>query len=957
MREKVWRIEVATREGLIDPAGEAVRSDIADLGVSGVRSVRFVRVFFVRTGESADRVRRIATELLSDPICDVSAVGRHVVKAARGVSVVEVVRKPGVMDPVEASTLKGIAELGYKSSEVHTARRYLIAGKLSRDELVLIAEKLLANPSIEQYYLNEDSPTERPVAKPYRFKLVTVPIRDMTDEQLADLAITGQLYLSLEEMQAIRAYYRRQRRDPTDVELETLAQTWSEHCVHKTFKGVIEYEGETIDNLLKNTVVRVTEELDKPWCVSVFKDNAGVIRFTDKNHVCFKVETHNHPSAIEPYGGAGTGIGGVIRDPMGTGLGAKPIASTDIFCFGRPDMRIEDVPKGALHPKRVMKGVVAGVRDYGNRMGIPTVNGAVLFDDRFVGNPLVYCGNVGLIPVGKENKRAHKGDLIVLVGGRTGRDGIHGVTFASAELTGESEKVSSGAVQIGNPIVEKKMVDVLLAARDRRLYSCITDCGGGGLSSAVGEMGEKLGVEVHLERVPLKYKGLDYCEIWISEAQERMLLAVPPAKEKEILKLFASEDVEATTIGRFTGKKKLELFYRKKRVAELDMKFLHGGYPRKHVKAVWRRPRHEEPLFRTKKTDYGGELKAILSSYDVASKEWVIRQYDHEVQGGSVLKPLVGAVNDGPGDAAIIKPILDSDRGLIISNGINPRYGDIDPYWMAASAIDEALRQVIAVGGDLSRVALLDNFCWGNPEKPDRLGSLVRAAQACYDIALRYETPFISGKDSLYNEYETEGGSICIPPTLLISAIAVMDDTRRAVSMDLKREGDLMYLVGATHNELGGSHYYGTYDRIGNSVPRVDPVKGKKLMDALSGATAKGLVRACHDLSEGGLGVAAAEMAFAGGLGMELHLDRVPTGEPVKRDDLILFSESNTRFLVEVPPQAAQQFVEAMADVEFAEVGRVTSDDRLEVYGLNGDLVLSAGIGELKEAWQRPLRW
>jgi len=957
LREKVWRIEVATREGLIDPAGEAVRSDIADLGVSGVRSVRFVRVFIVRTGESADRVRRIATELLSDPICDVSAVGRHVVKAARGVSVVEVVRKPGVMDPVEASTLKGIAELGYKSSEVHTARRYLIAGKLSRDELVLIAEKLLANPSIEQYYLNEDSPTERPVAKPYRFKLVTVPIRDMTDEQLADLAITGQLYLSLEEMQAIRAYYRRQRRDPTDVELETLAQTWSEHCVHKTFKGVIEYEGETIDNLLKNTVVRVTEELDKPWCVSVFKDNAGVIRFTDKNHVCFKVETHNHPSAIEPYGGAGTGIGGVIRDPMGTGLGAKPIASTDIFCFGRPDMRIEDVPKGALHPKRVMKGVVAGVRDYGNRMGIPTVNGAVLFDDRFVGNPLVYCGNVGLIPVGKENKRAHKGDLIVLVGGRTGRDGIHGVTFASAELTGESEKVSSGAVQIGNPIVEKKMVDVLLAARDRRLYSCITDCGGGGLSSAVGEMGEKLGVEVHLERVPLKYKGLDYCEIWISEAQERMLLAVPPAKEKEILKLFASEDVEATTIGRFTGKKKLELFYRKKRVAELDMKFLHGGYPRKHVKAVWRRPRHEEPLFRTKKTDYGGELKAILSSYDVASKEWVIRQYDHEVQGASVVKPLLGVSDDGPSDAAVIAPEFGSTRGIVLSCGINPGYSDIDPYWMAASAIDEALRQIIAVGGDLGEVALLDNFCWGNVDKPEVVGALVRAAKACYDVAKVFGTPFISGKDSLNNEFRIEGGTIAIPYTLLISAVGVIADVTKCVTMELKSPGNPLYILGETKRELGASQYYRLLGTVGNDVPTVDARTSKRTMKALARATSKRLVRACHDLSEGGLAVAAAEMAFAGGLGLTLVLRDVPVSDGIDRDEVLLFSESNSRFLVEVPEAQADAFEKLMKNVAFARVGEVTDAGRLVVRGLAGRKVIDEDVGGLKKAWKTPLAW
>ncbi|KPJ52750.1 MAG: phosphoribosylformylglycinamidine synthase [Planctomycetes bacterium DG_58] len=966
MKEKVWRIEVATREDLLDPAGEAVKSDIADLGVAGVAAVRFVRVFFVRTRETRPKVQRIATELLSDPICDVCAVGRHVLEAGPGVSVVEVVRKPGVMDPVEASSLKGIADMGYRSSGVHTARRYLLTGELSGEQLVLIAEKLLANPSIEQYYIGRDSPSRRAEAKPYRFKLITVSVREMSDDELAELAITAQLYLSLEEMQAIRRYYRRLRRDPTDVELETLAQTWSEHCVHKTFKGLIEYDGppisslsrgETIDNLLKSTVMRVTRELDKPWCISVFEDNAGVIEFDDEHHVCFKVETHNHPSAIEPYGGAGTGIGGVIRDPMGTGLGAKPIANTDVFCFGRPEMKMEDVPKGALHPKRVMKGVVAGVRDYGNRMGIPTVNGAVLFDDRFVGNPLVYCGTVGLIPVGKEHKRARKGDLIIVVGGRTGRDGIHGVTFASAELTGESETVSSGAVQIGNPIVEKKMVDVLLVARDRGLYTCVTDCGGGGLSSAVGEMGEKLGVEVHLERVPLKYKGLNYCEIWISEAQERMLLAVPPENEREILKLFRSENVEATTIGRFTGAKRLELFYRTKKVADLDMKFLHHGFPRKHVKAVWRRPPHEEPLFRPVKDDYGEELKAILSSYDVASKEWVVRQYDHEVQGGSAVKPLVGVDNDGPGDAAVVAPNPDSNRGIVISCGINPCYSDIDPYWMAASAIDEALRQIIAVGGSLKEVALLDNFCWGRVDKPEVVGALVRAAKACYDQARVFGTPFISGKDSLNNEFRTESGTIAVPYTLLISAIGVIDDVTRCITMDLKSPGNPVYVLGLTRNELGASQYYRLLSAVGNRVPKVDARVSKRTMNALARATARRLVRAAHDLSEGGLAVAAAEMAFAGGLGLALDLKKVPTDDELDQADSVLFSESNSRFLVEVEKGSEADFEKLMKNVTFARIGEVTDTGRLVIKGPKRGTVIDEDVRELKAVWKAPLAW
>jgi phosphoribosylformylglycinamidine synthase len=545
---------------------------------------------------------------------------------------------------------------------------------------------------------------------------------------------------------------------------------------------------------------------------------------------------------------------------------------------------------------------------------------------------------------------------VVLVGGRTGRDGIHGVTFASGELTKESEAISTSSVQIGDPITEKKLIDVLLKARDRGLYRRITDCGGGGLSSAVGEMAEETGVRVYLERVPLKYLGLSYTEIWISESQERMVLAVPPNTVDQLISLFQDEGVEATVIGQFTDTRRLELFYEGNLVGDLDMKFLHKGLPQLEKEAVWELPQYMEPDF-PQPTDLREDLLRILASWNVCSKEWVIRQYDHEVQGGSVLKPLTGVNNDGPSDAAIVRPILDSDMGIVVASGINPKYGDIDPYWMAASAIDEALRQVVAVGSSLRRVALLDNFCWGNPDKPDRLGGLVRAAQACYDVALGYDTPFISGKDSLYNEFETEKESISIPPTLLISAVAVMDNVERAVTMDCKREGDLVYIIGTTWNELGGSQYYGIHGYIGNRVPRVDSKKGKRLMDALSAVMETGLVRACHDLSEGGIGVAAAEMAFAGGLGMVIYLRQVPLGEGINRDDYVLFSESNTRFLIEVAPESRHQFEGMMAGVDFAAIGQVTSKERLEVYGLNRKIVLSALIAELKEAWQRPLRW
>jgi len=950
-------IEVSVKASFPDPEGDRLEKDIRDIGIKTVKQTRVSDIYLLEGELDEAEVVKIGQELLADPVVEDFSWGEGPLSRIEGGDdhVIEVAYNPGVMDPVVESVGKAIRDLGIATvASVKTARKYSLRGDLSEEALQSICDKLLVNNLIQHVVTKREA-----VALPsttYKFALTTVDLLSLDDDGLTELS-RDRLWLNLSEMRRIKDYFSRLGHNPTDVELETLAQTWSEHCIHKTFKSRIKLGRLVVDNLLKSTVMRVTDELKKPWCLSVFRDNAGVIDFDGHYAICFKVETHNHPSALEPYGGAATGIGGVIRDILGTGLGAKPILNTDVFCFGPPDFPYDRLTRGVLHPRRIFKGVRAGVADYGNRLGIPTLNGAILFDERYIGNPLVFCGTVGLLPASMSQRgQQQTGDLVVLVGGRTGRDGIHGVTFASGELTKESEAVSSSSVQIGDPITEKKLIDVLLKARDQRLYRRITDCGGGGLSSAVGEMAEETGVRVYLERVPLKYLGLSYTEIWISESQERMVLAVPPNTVDQLISIFRSEGVEATVIGEFTDTRRLELFYEGNLVNDLDMEFLHKGLPQLEKEAVWELPQHSEPDF-PQPADLREDLLHILASWNVCSKEWVIRQYDHEVQGGSVLKPLTGINNDGPSDAAIVRPILDSDMGIIVANGINPRYGDIDPYWMAAAAIDEALRQVVTVGGSLRRVALLDNFCWGNPDKPDRLGGLVRAAQACYDIALGYETPFISGKDSLYNEFETEKESISIPPTLLISAVAVMDNVERAVTMDCKRVGDLVYIIGTTWNELGGSQYYSIHGYVGNRVPRVDSKKGKRLMDTLSAVMEKGLVRACHDLSEGGIGVAAAEMAFAGALGMVIHLGQMPLGEDMNRDDYVLFSESNTRFLVEIAPEDRQQFEDMMAGVDFAAIGQVTSKERLEVYGINGEIVLSALITELKKAWQRPLRW
>jgi phosphoribosylformylglycinamidine synthase len=963
-----YKIEVVDKPGIFDAIGQGVARDIFDLGIGGVKEVKFIQVYTLDGNLAYGQIISICQELLTDKVAqDYEILSDHPNNSSRtNRHIVEVAYNSGVMDPVEASVLKGIQDLGILAPEaVKTAKKYIIFGKLSPVQLKTISEKLLYNKLI-QHVVNPHTPASDIKHLPgYNFNLIAVDLLEASDTKLLELSKKGQLFLNLNEMRQIRDYFCQLKRNPTDCELETIAQTWSEHCYHKTFRGDITYKESkatpslgniAIKNLLKSTIMKVTRQLNKRWCVSVFKDNAGVIKFDQNNNICFKVETHNHPSALEPFGGANTGIGGVIRDAMGTGLGAKPILNSDIFCFAPPDLAFDKVPPGALHPKRVMKGVVSGVRDYGNKMGIPTVNGAILFHENFVGNPLVYCGTVGIMPKDKSFKQTNPGDLAVVVGGATGRDGIHGATFSSGELTHESETISSGAVQIGNPIQEKKVLDTILQARDLNLYSAITDCGAGGLSSAIGEMGVELGAKVYLDKVPLKYSGLTYMEIWISESQERMVLSVPPKNIDQLISIFANENVQATVIGEFTGSRRLELYYQDEPVCDLEMKFLHEGIPQIAKQAEYIQARHREPKIPQKK-NLTADLHKLLGHFDICSKEWVIRQYDHEVQGGSIIKPLVGLKNDGPSDASVTKPLFDSDKGIIISNGINFRFGFIDPYWMAAGCIDEALRQIISVGGSLKEVAVLDNFCWGNPDKPDRLGGLVRAAFGCYDTALAYGVPFISGKDSFYNEFSVRGKSTSIPGTLLISAISVMEDVHKSVSMYAKKSGNLIYIVGNTRDELGGSHYYDLYKAVGNNVPKVYFDEAKKTFTALSKTTEKGLVKAMHDCSDGGLAVALAEMAFSGGLGMEVFLAEVPYQSSGKRNDFLLFAESNSRFVVEVEKTKQKEFEKLLKGTFFGLAGCLTKKPDFKIFGLDGKVCLDADINKLKESWRAPLKW
>ncbi len=777
------------------------------------------------------------------------------------------------------------------------------------------------------------------------FTMYEIALSEASEAQLSEISRELGLGLSVQEMQAVQAYFKREERNPTDVELQTISQTWSEHCYHKTFKGKIRVGNKEIHSLFKTYIAKATREINPDWCFSVFEDNAGIVRFDKGYGIAAKVETHNHPSAVEPFGGAATGVGGVIRDVLG--VWADPIACTDVLGFGPLDYDYAKLPAGVKHPKYVYMGVTAGISAYGNNMGIPTVNGAVYFDDSYTGNVTVYCGCIGLLPLKKFRKNAKAGDVLLLAGGKTGRDGIHGVTFASAELTEKSEEVSRPAVQIADPIEEEKLKRAIIEVRDRELASAITDLGGGGLSSAVGETAEKFGcgATVTLEKVPLKYQGLAPWEIYISESQERMLLIVPPENLGKVLEVFEKEDVEATAIGKLTQETRLQLHYQSEKVADMGMCFLFEP-PESLKTAVHETVSIEEPAFPEPK-DLTGTLLQLLSSPNTASKESVVRTYDHEVKGNTVLKPLQGEYG-GPNDAAVLKPLDDSWKGIAISCGMNPKYGKIDTYWMTASAIDEAVRNNVAVGG--RRIALLDNFTWGNPEKPERLGSLVRACKACYDFAIAFRTPFISGKDSLYNESPLGP----VTPTLLITALGIIPDIRAAVSMDVKAPGNLLYVVGETLKELGGSEYYKLKGYTGKTVPKVHAAQAKKTFSAVTKAIDMGLVQACHDLSEGGLAVTAAEMALAGGYGVELDLRKVPN-KALNRNDFVLFSESNSRFLLEVPEKAEKDFEAVMKGKVYAQIGKVAKNPRLIVHGLDGAIAVDASLKDLRRSWKETL--
>ncbi|MBT7347025.1 phosphoribosylformylglycinamidine synthase subunit PurL [Candidatus Bathyarchaeota archaeon] len=771
-----------------------------------------------------------------------------------------------------------------------------------------------------------------------------VDLMNATDEELIEIKETLGLGLSLDELHYIRDHYVLSERKATDFELQTFDQTMSEHCGHKTFAGIIDTPEGRINGLLKTYFKSLIDELKPDWCFSVFEDNAGLVDFTDDVTIAIKVETHNHPSAIEPFGGAATGLGGVIRDILG--VWANPIANTDVLCFGPLDYPFEKLPPGVKHPSYLFKGVVDGIGSYGNSIGIPTVNGATVFDESYTGNVLVYAGCIGVLPKDQYKRGIKAGDYCVLAGGRTGFDGIHGVTFASLELSEESEDTSRSAVQVANPIEEEKVKRAIKQISDQKLGSGITDIGGGGLSCGVCETADTygLGVDAYLDRVQLKAEDIAPWEIWISESQERMLMAVPPENLEKVKAIFDAEQVEVTVLGTYNESRHAKIYYQDELVGDLVLESLFNP-PKLHRTTNWKPEVMLDPEI-PEPEDVGGVLKKLLASYQICSKEKVIRRYDQEVKGQTVVKPLQGW-NAGPSDASVIKPLHDNWKGISVASGINPKYGKIDPYWMAASVIDEAIRNSVCVGG--RRWALLDNFAWGNPEYEDRLGSLVYACRACYDVAKIYKTPFVSGKDSLYNESPLGP----VAPTLLITSLGILPDIRKAITMELKEAGNALYLVGVTKPEIGGSEYLHLRGELGGSVPKLDAETNLKAYHRLLDAMDAGLVRACHDCSEGGLGVAVAEMAFTGGLGVDLDLSNVPVSENM-RDDILLFSESNGRLLVEIPVGKITEFETAMEGSAVSCVGVIKSEEKLTVTK-DGKPVFEETLEELMSAWKTPL--
>ena len=867
-----------------------------------IEEVTELRVVHLRGDLTDTDVQRLTDALLVDPIVGWSQPAEGL--DHDGSTVIETGLRPGVTDREGAELVRAAAQLGLPVDAATIGRRWVVAGELDDDQLDVLAHRVLHNEVIERWSIGRLAAgfvTDQPATPPTQ----TIAMAEADDDALDAISRTRRLGMNLTEMQAVQAHFADLGRDPTDAEIETIAQTWSEHCAHKTFRATIDVVDDSgkvvdrVDGLLRSYLRAATDTIDAPWVHSAFVDNAGLVAFDDTHDIALKAETHNHPSALEPFGGANTGVGGVVRDIIG--VSAKPIAVTDILCFGPSDLDPGELPDGVLHPRRIRDGVIAGIGDYGNKIGVPNVGGAIVYDPAYTTTPLVFAGCVGLLPTGSHPTEPRPGDAIVVLGGAVGRDGVGGATFSSQTMQAETAEVAGSSVQIGDPIVEKGLIDVVIAARDAGLYNAITDCGAGGLSSSIGEMASELGADVDLDLVPRKYPGLAGWETWLSEAQERMVLAAPDAAP--ILELARRWGIDGTVVGHFTGDARLTVRQGDETVVDLDCQFLHDGCPRHHLQAL--RQRTDSTPRREVHVDPRSVTLALLGHPTIASKEATIRTYDHEVMGGTIVRPYGGAAGDGAADgAATIPPGTSGERALAIGIGVNARIGDHDAYAMAWHVVDEAVRNAVIAGADPRELSLLDNFAWGNPTDPATLGRLEAACRACHDAALAFGAPFVSGKDSLYNVFvHPDGTADPVAPTLVITAVAPVRHPERIPVTGTVGAGNDVWFVGPLRGALRGSHFDLVLgDDHGGSVPQPDPDATERHAQ-VADAIETGLVVSAHDPSEGGIAVAAAEWAFAGRCGLDLALD----------DDLhVLFGEGPGRYLVEIRPDDADAFAAAV---------------------------------------------
>ena len=990
------RLEIALQDHLVDAEGEGIRRKARDYFGIQLRRVRSVQILTIDADFSSEQLERIRTEIFTNPVTQISSFKPLHLPFDW---TIWVGYRPGVRDNPGATAVEAVEDLLElrlaEDEAIYTSKRYCIEGDgLLAADLEKIAGELLANDIIQQWKIIPAGDWDPKsgigfvipkVRLDHRPTVDTISID--SDEILVKISAERNLALNPNDIPTIRGYFldkevqadrvRVGLADPTDVELEYISQARSDHCNHNTFQGLFHYRdlatgsSETVDNLFKTCIEAPTLALKqkKPWVVSVLWDNAGAGRFDEDHYYVITGETHNSPSNMEAYGGAITGIVGVYRDPLGTGKGSRLIMGSYGYCVGPRDYNGELKPH--LHPRRLLDGVIEGVRDGGNKSGIPTTYGQVVFDPGYLGKCLVFVTAVGIMPAQikgepAEQKQTTPGELVIMCGGRVGKDGIHGVTAASETF---SLSTPAGHVQIGDPYTQKKMHDFLLEARDRGLIRFITDNGGGGLSSSVGESARfSNGCEIELEKVPLKYAGLDQWEIWVSESQERMTVAIRPEDLEEFMRLSQKHAVESTVIGQYTNSGKLHISYEGKACAYIDLALLKSGFPQWEFEAEWVSPEQRgliEPVINAP-DDYEALIMDLLARPNICSTEWIIRQYDHEVQGSSVIKPLVGAQRDVNSDACVIRPVLNSSKGLAFAQALLPAYSAIDAYHMVCCSVDAAVRRLVAVGAELDHIGGVDNFCWpniqyhpiDNPDGKFKAAQLVRACWALRDMCQAYQIPLLSGKDSMYVDGYLPGRygemhKVSAPETLQFSAISVVDDITRCVSMDSKVSEDLVYILGATRNELGGSEYYAQLGEIGLNVPQVRIDEFLATYRALSEAIKRRLVASAHGIHSGGLGVHLAMVAMGGNFGMRIELNRVPAND-LNRDDTVMFSESAGRFIVTVDPQNREIFESLFKNLTCACIGTVTEKPQFEIKGLKQEIIVSVAIKDLKSAWKKP---